>query len=318
MKIIKQLINLHKFLFILALLFTLLSTVMNLCWNKFLAEMLNTLGSMVSFHSEDRIKVIFTALMTGIFIILLHTISEYLSSYLASCTCEIFAHEMRMGYARYYLQSDIRVLLNLNVGEEQSAMQNELKDISDYLKENLFSIMKQFGTFVVTVIFLLCQNLKLSVLSIFPVIPLIVYCSFSSKIIKDYTEQCQSSKKKINGLAGMILELFPVIQVYSAHKLVRKNMKENLSEWEKANVEKERISARLMSLSGVLSFVPLLILLGFGGFMVVNGELSMGIFYIFINLSGNVSGFLQNMPGIYANFRRFSASVSRLEEKLVL
>lgn len=125
-------------------------------------------------------------------------------------------------------------------------------------------------------------------------------------------------QEKINGLAGMILELFPVIQIYGAHKLVRENMKENLSEWEKANVEKERISARLMSLSGVLSFVPLLILLGFGGCMVVNGELSMGIFYIFINLSGNVSGFLQNMPGIYANFRRFSASVSRLEEKLVL
>ena len=95
-------------------------------------------------------------------------------------------------------------------------------------------------------------------------------------------------------------------------------MKENLSEWENASVKKEKVSARLMSLSGVLSFMPLLLLLGFGGFMVVNGEISKGIFYIFINLSGNVSGFLQNMPGIYANFRRFSASVGSLDEKLVL
>ena len=34
--------------------------------------------------------------------------------------------------------------------------------------------------------------------------------------------------------------------------------------------------------------------------------------------SGNVSGFFQNMPGVYAGFRRFEASVGRLEKKLVL
>lgn len=63
--------------------------------------------------------------------------------------------------------------------------------------------MKQFGAFVVTVVFLLCQNFKLALLSVLPVIPLIAYCSFSSKIIKKYTEQCQGSKKEINGRADI-------------------------------------------------------------------------------------------------------------------
>lgn len=318
MKIIKQMINLHKFLFGIAVLFTFLSIILSLCWNKFLAKLLNILFDADVAALGNRPSVIFVMLPTGIVIVLLHTLSEYLSSYLAFYTCEIFAHEMRMGYAGFYLQNDIQTLSKLNVGEEQSAMQNELKDISDYLNENLFSLIKQFGMFAVTVVFLLCQNVKLAMISILSVVPLIIYCSFSSKVIKSYTEQCQNSKKKINGSADTILELFPFIQVYNAYKLVRGVMNENLSEWENANVRKERISARLMSLSGVLSFVPLLILLGFGGSMVINGKVSIGIFYIFINLSGNVSGFLQNMPGIYANFRRFGASVGRLEEKLIL
>lgn len=79
-----------------------------------------------------------------------------------------FAHDMRMGYARHYLQSDIRTLSKLNVGEEQSAMQNELKEISAYFSENLFSLIKQFSTFVVTVLFLLYQNFKLAVIFILP------------------------------------------------------------------------------------------------------------------------------------------------------
>ncbi len=306
MKILKQLIQLHKILFIMAVLTTVLSVIFNLCWNKYLAQLLDSLGN-TEMHP---------CLTTGILIVLIHAASEFLSTYLSSYTCEIFAHEMRMGYARYYVQSDIRTLAGLNVGEAQSAMQNELKEISDYMSEQLFSLMKQFGTFAMTVLFLLWINFKLAMLSIVPVIPLIFYCSFSSKVIKKYTQQCQYSRKKLNGLADMILELFPVIQIYDACKLIQGAVKENLSEWENASIKKEQTSARLMSFSGVLSFVPLLLLLGFGGAMVIQEEISLGTFYIFINLSGNVSGFLQNMPGIYAGFRRFSASVDRLEGKL--
>ncbi len=310
MKMLKRLIWLHKILFTTAVGFTLLSVILNLCWNGFLARLLDAMGNADLFSPENEIRIFLAA---GILIVLMHTISEYVSSCLSSYTCEIFAHEMRMGYAGYYLQSDIWTLSKLNAGEAQSAMQNELKEASDYLSENLFLLMKQLGTFAVTVLFLIYLNFKLAMLSIVPVIPLILYCSFSSKIIKNYTQQCQNSREKINGLADMILELFPIIQIYDAYKLMKGAMKEKLSEWGASNIKKERVSARLMSLSGVLSFIPLLLLLGFGGAMVINEEISMGTFYIFINLSGNVSGFLQNMPGNYAAFRRFSASVDRLK-----
>lgn len=318
MKVLIKLVKLHKFLFGITVLCTFLSVILNLYWNKFLAELLDRFEILNFFGLGNEKRVHLSFIMLGIIIILLYTLSEYLSSCLASYTCELFAHEMRMGYVRHYLQRDIQILLKLKVGEEQSAMQNELQDISNYMKENLFSLMKQFSTFVVTAIFLLVQNAKLAILSILPVLPLIVYCACSSKIIKNMTEQCQDNRKKINGLVDLILELFPIIQIYDAYKLMNKAMDQRLLEWESTTIRKEWVTAKLMSLSGVLSFLPLLLLLGFGGYMVIKGEISIGIFYIFINLSGNVSGFLQNMPGIYANFRRFSASVGRLEGKLVL
>ena len=168
MKILKKLIQLHKFIFGIAVLFTFLSVVLNLFWNEFLAETLDEFTNSMSLV----IPAFFTSALLIIFFL---ATSEYLSSYFAAYTCEIFAHELRMGYAGYYLQSNIQMLSNLNVGEEQSAMQNELKDISNYLNENLFALMKQFGSFVVTVVFLLCQNCKLALVSTLPVIPLIIY-----------------------------------------------------------------------------------------------------------------------------------------------
>lgn len=310
MKILRKLIRMHKFLFFAAMLLTLLSVFLNLYWNSFLADTID------NFRNEEALML--TPLAMAAVIILLHTAAEYLSSCLASYTCEVFAHEMRMGYSRFYLQSDIRTLSKLNVGEEQSAMQNEMGEISAYLNENLFSFTKQFVSFAVTAVFLLCCNFKLALLSTLPVVPLMIYCYFSGKSIKNLAEQCQKSKKQINGLADTLFELFPIIQVYNAYRLMDTAMEEKLLEWKNSNIRKERVAARLMSLSGLLSFMPLLLLLVFGGAMVINGEISIGIFYIFINLSGNVSGFLQNMPNIYAAFRRFEASVGRIDKKLVL
>lgn len=311
MKLIINLIRQHKSLFFMALFFTFLTALINLYWNSFLADMINSIANVLGGSLKP-------FLMQAVIIILLHTFIEYLAFYLASYTCEVFAHEMRMGYARFYLQSNIQTLSKLNAGEEQSAMQNELSEISMYLNENLFSLVRQFVSFGVTVVFLLCLNIKLTLVSTLPVIPLIMYCSFASRVIKNHTEQCQESKQQINGLTDTLLALFPVIQIYSAHNLINNTMKQRMSEWQESNIRKERVAAKLMSLSGVLSFVPLLLLLGFGGAMVIRGEIGIGIFYIFINLSGNVSGFLQNMPNIYAGFRRFGASVDRLERKLVL
>lgn len=279
-------------------------------------ELLDSLGNSLAFSAADKTAARF--FRQGISTVLLLALSEFLSFSLASLVCEIFSHDLRMGYVIFYLQSDIRTLSGLRAGEEQSAMQNELMDISSYFQENLFSFMKQFVTFIFTVLFLFSQNRKLTLLSTLPVFPLIVYCYFTGRIIKGYTEQCQRYKKQTNGLADILLELFPVIWVYDAYKLMRHTIDERIREWQDANIKKERVSARLMSLSGLLSFFPLLLLLGIGGAMAVKGEISVGTFYIFINLSGHVSGFLQNMPNIYAGFRKFEASVGNLEDKLAL
>ena len=230
MKILKKLIQLHKYLFFTAAFFTFLSVFLNLYWNRFLADMIDRLGRVVPYGLKDVGAPKLEFFMPVVVIILFHTASEYLSTYLASYTCEVFAHEMRMGYSRFYLQSDILTLSKLNVGEEQSAMQNELREISAYLNENLFSFIKQFVAFIVTIIFLFCQNGKLTLLTIFPVIPLLIYCFFSGKMIKNFTEQCQKNKEQINGLAGILLDLFPVIQVYDAHGLIHGAVDEKIAQ----------------------------------------------------------------------------------------
>ena len=50
--------------------------------------------------------------------------------------------------------------------------------------------------------------------------------------------------------------------------------------------------------------------------MVLQGTLSIGILYVFINLSGNVSGVMINISVHLANFRRFCGNLERVWERM--
>ncbi len=63
--------------------------------------------------------------------------------------------------------------------------------------------------------------------------------------------------------------------------------------------------------TSIIAFLLLLFLIG--GTQVIQGTATIGTLYAFINLSGNVSGVMMNMPGRIAVFRRFTANMNRIE-----
>lgn len=50
--------------------------------------------------------------------------------------------------------------------------------------------------------------------------------------------------------------------------------------------------------------------------MVLKGTLTIGMLYVFINLSGNVSGVMINISVHLANFRRFCGNLERVWESM--
>ena len=81
MKMIWKLIKLHKTFFGAAFLFTFLSVISNLYWNKFLAQLLDSLENTSLSFLENEMGIFFAI---GIFIVFIHAICEYLSLYFHS------------------------------------------------------------------------------------------------------------------------------------------------------------------------------------------------------------------------------------------
>ena len=300
----------RKTLVIFSLCGSGLTAAVTLWWNAQLSGIINAVSAGIA----PTMKMIVAAIAT----MMAMCAANYAKSYISGYTCESMTHDLRMGYARHFTKLPLMEAENLNAGEQLSKLQNEIAGVSVYLNANLFQLFDDGISFIATFIWLLCINPALTLAANLPAFIIVAYVFWSSKVIGAATTLSQRAKGQMNSFADSLLTLFPIIRLYDASPLILKGYNGAVGEWEGHTVRAERKRARLMSLSAILSKIPLFLLLFVGGRMAIGGALTVGTLYIFINLSGNVSGIFMNMPGYIGAFRQFAANMKRLEGKIIL
>jgi ABC-type bacteriocin/lantibiotic exporter with double-glycine peptidase domain len=145
-----------------------------------------------------------------------------------------------------------------------------------------------------------------------------LYTTYSSKIINKTAQQSQEANTNLNGFTDTFISIFPIMRLFNASALIQNQYNAALDRWESASTKEDRRRAGLMSLSGFFSLIPLMLLFFIGGTQVFQGALTLGTLYIFVNLSGNISGVMINMPGTIAGFRRFAVNMKRLQPVIKL
>lgn len=291
-----------------AALWTLLlcvgSVATTLLWNKELAVLIDNVQTGAGLKRDSVVWCVCWLVLAA----LLQGGMQFLSAYAG----EYAVHDLRMKLAENTMKKDYGAVSKENGGELISLQQNEMEEINRYISDNLFILCTTAFNFVFTLVFLFLQNALLTLLYLLPVTGMAVYTTLSGKVIYRYTKKEQEQQKKMNGVAGTLLSLFPVVRLYEAEGLLRQSYEERIAGWKKAVVKQEKTKARLMSVSGMLSCIPLALLMFVGGSMVVQGTLTIGMLYVFINLSGNVSGVMVNISVHLANFRRFCGNLERV------
>lgn len=308
MAVVFRLFQNRKGTALLTLLCCVGSVVATLLWNKDLAVLIDGIQGGMGLDRERVAQCVVYLILAA----LLQGGMQFLSAYAG----EYAVHELRIRLATVTMRREYGSVAKENSAETVSLQQNEMEEINRYVSDNLFTLCTTVISFVLNLLFLLMQNANLTLLYLIPVAGMAVYTTLSGKVIYRYTKEEQEQQKKMNGVAGTLLSLFPVVRIYEAERLLRQSYEERIDGWKDAVVKQEKTKAKLMSISGMLSCVPLVLLMLVGGRMVLKGTLSVGMLYVFINLSGNVSGVMINISVHLANFRRFCGNLERVWESI--
>jgi len=305
MGLMKKLISGRMCLTALTFIVSAFSVALTLWWNRLVSQIIDVMGKGLS--------IPLNLLSMAAAAVVVCSLSAYIMNLLSAWTVETLAHDLRMGYTRHIASLSFAEIENMNVGEQLSRLQNEINDVSAYLRTQLTPIVEDVIKFIATFSFMLWLNPKLTIIANAPSFLILAYTVLSSRVIGHAAMETQKANASMNGFADTLTTLFPVMKLFEATSLVGQGYNAALEVWEGAAVREERRRSLLMSLSGLMSVIPLLLLFLEGGRQVMDGVTAIGTLYIFINLSGNVSGVLMNLPGRIAMYRRFSANASLLE-----
>lgn len=309
MNIITLTFSKEKIKIFLTFLFDLFFLAVVLVWNRQLAVLIDlvTSGQTVTKSIIMNLVVILAAyiLMSGA------------TTFVSGVTCTGINYSLRQNYIQKISNQNLPTQ-KLNGGKEASVFLNELTAVSNFISENLFFMFDSLIKFIGSFGWLIYLNPFLAITSNLPVFFIIIYISFSSKILQKYTLKKNEENSKINSVTDSLMNLFPVIRLYQAQKMILENYSTLLTEWEKLNISMEKKKALLMSISAVITNIPLLLIILIGGKLVILGKLSLGELYVFISLSGNVSGILMNMPSFIMQFRIFGANLKKLNAPVIV
>ena len=284
------------------------SVVATLLWNKGLAVLIDGIQAGHALDREPVARCVLYLLLASLF--------QGGMQFLSALAGEYAVHDLRMELAGVTMKREYVCIAKENAAGLISVQQNEMEEINRYISDNLFTLCSTGISFLFTLLFLLLQNVKLTLLYLIPVVGIAVYTTVSGKVIYRYTKKEQEQQKKMNQVAGTLLSLFPVVRIYEAEVLLKRSYTERIDGWKTAVVTQERTKAKLMSVSGMLSCIPLALLMLAGGRMILQGTLTIGTLYMFTNLSGNVSGVMINISTHLANFQRFCGNLERVWESM--
>ena len=289
----------------LSLFAGLISNTSQIVYLFFVGELVNKI------EARSRIELSFF-LILGAFL-LSNALTQYVYQLVGRYTTERMAHTLRMGFIRSKIHQPARKIEADSAAHVMSVVQNELSAANDYLTNTFFDMVGMSFSGILVFVFLVFVNVRLTMVILIPTILTMVYVTLSGKKLSVVVSATLDEKKHMNRIAYSSIENYAVLKVFDAKLFLQKIYERSLNQWSMLEAKKDRLYAIFNSLSGVLSRIPLLLLLFMGGLMVLSGEILLGTLILFLNLQKNVTQFIMNLPMWIARFKTFTVNLERID-----
>ncbi len=301
-----------RFVFFIALLFTVASSILRLLSPKILGEMTNSAISSLSSTGSIDFSPIKTFAIQLIFIYAVMSVLGYFEHFLLSRATAKYTEKLRNDIMAKITRLPISYFDTHKFGDTISILNNDVDTLWDSLTEGLAQVITNTTTIVgsLVMMFIISPLLALTALA---VVPLSTF--FVGKIAKRAQKYFVSQRKTLGELNAHIEE------DYSGQLIIKSNSHEkaSIAEFEKTN-EKLYIESWKSRFLSSLAFpivhfftnLGYVIVCIFGGSMVLDGRLLIGNIQAFFQYLSRFNQPLSNLSEIVATFQQTLAASERV------
>lgn len=224
------------------------------------------------------------------------------------------SNTIKLNLFRKLSRSSLLEIQELRSGEIISKMNNEMDVVQKFLKEDIVNLMFQPLMFVLSAAYMIYLNHILFILC-YVFLPLIVIIinQLNKKSVK-YAENYYTSLGEANGLIKEVIDNVTTVKVNNLSSDMMNKCRKSFNGVVDNVLKSEKLDSCQLPLYFLLNELPKIICLLFGGFSVINKNMTLGEWIAFRQLIVLMEDPMNQISEAFKNIRRFKVSLKRIDE----
>jgi ABC-type bacteriocin/lantibiotic exporters, contain an N-terminal double-glycine peptidase domain len=180
------------------------------------------------------------------------------------------------------------------------------------------SITPQFFMSVVGIIvpffIMISLNFQLALIVMSPVILFVVVSSIFGKKMENIQKIFLENNASVYSFLKENLSIIPLIKVFGIESWSQNRFKGQMDDYYVTSISYTKVSSLNSSLSSLILGIPVVLLIIFGGHMVLDGTISIGTFTAFISYTSIFFSPISQLSSLWTSYKSASPAFDRIKE----
>lgn len=289
----------------LCLLFVLGITVLEIYRPQLTGEAIDLFA-----ESADFAQIADIAVKYGVVLVLLFTFN-FLNTWILQLTGQTIIYNIRQELFEHIHNLSMRYFDITPVGRIVTRVTNDVEALNDMYTQILVRLIKNVAKIIGLAVIMLRLNVKLALLA-FSLLPLVIFLTVVFKRISKTTYRIVRTKlTALNTYLSEHISGMKVIQIFTREHEKDMEFKDRARDMYHASYREMMVFAIFRPMMYILSVVALCIILGAGGYTVIEGTITYGVLYMFTNY---ISSFFEPIQELAEQFSTLQSAMASAEK----
>ena len=262
-----------------------------------------------------RVQGLFIYIILGIIgMYIVSSISSYFNSYVAGKLSLVLLKEVSESIFNVVQFASLKSSQRIKVGDMITRIMGNTQIAINIPVRIIPSLFMSVVSIVVPFAIMLSLNYELAIIVMSPV----VLFALSSAIFGKRMEKIQKSFLKVNASIYSFLKenlsIIPLVKVFNLESWSQNRFNKQINDYYGISLNYTKVSSLNSSLSSLILGVPIVLLITFGGYMVLGGTISLGTFTAFLSYTSIFFTPISQLSSIWTSYKSSLPAFDRLKE----
>ncbi|RAI80018.1 ABC transporter ATP-binding protein [Macrococcoides goetzii] len=255
---------------------------------------------------EKKSALMNAILIFGFIFVVIRPPVEYYRQYLAQWTSNKILYDIRKKLYKHLQALSVRFYANNKVGEVISRVINDVESTKDFIVTGLMNVWLDLVTIIIALAIMFTMDVKLTLISliVFPFYMFSIYYFFGN--LRKLTRARSQSLAEVQGFLHERVQGMTVIKTFAIEEEENERFNKRNKNFLKKATDHTKWNAKSFAVINTITDIGPLLVVGFGAFLVIEGNLTVG----------SLAAFIAYLDRLYGPLRRLVSSSTTLTQSL--